>query len=280
MSKIDIDYSAKPNKSLVRCRILNIIEEAFAPKHRDTEKLSYITFSGFRFVDSIAFYKRFNNRSIYSIEIDKRRFKRAKFNIPYSFVDIIEGRIADFIDEKYSKVISLNKVIWLDYESRFNDDVICDIEALFSSGFFDKTSLLFITFNSTLDRNALKGEALKVIPDTVKSKEAYKNWISGNFSDFILNKLQRKYKDKKCLKEVLKVFYRDTSNIVTIGYFIKDKEEGDEPLRKIQVEEFTLPDLTFLEENYIRNNLEGDPRVIADSLGLTEQEVVEYIKYC
>ena len=106
MSKINIDYSVRPNKSLVRIRILNIIEEVFHPPHDQTANLSYTTFSGFRFVDSIEFYNRFNNRNIYSIEHDSKLFKRAHFNRPYEFIKIIKGKVADFIDEKYQEISS------------------------------------------------------------------------------------------------------------------------------------------------------------------------------
>ena len=85
MSRIDVNYLDRPNKSLVRSKIFHIIEQTFHPKHEHSERLSFITFSGYRFIDSIEFYQRFNIRNIYSIEWGSGRYKRAKFNSPYSF---------------------------------------------------------------------------------------------------------------------------------------------------------------------------------------------------
>lgn len=279
MTKINVDYSSRPNKSLVRSRIFNITEETFHPQHVPSEKLSYITFSGYRFIDSIEFYKRFNIRNIYSIENNKRLYRRAKFNRPYEFIDIINGRIVDFIDEKYKNVIGTKKIIYLDYESIFNDIIIFDLEALFSSGFFNKDSLLFITFNRGFDRNKLTPKVSEIIPNNIKTPEAFKTWLSEQFSNLILHQVQRKYGYKKVLQEVLKVFYRDTANMVVFGYFIKDRKEEGAPLETIQAEVFALPVLTFLEENYIRNHLDGDTCDIADQLGLIKKDVRNYIKY-
>ena len=279
MTKIDVDYSSRPNKSLVRSRIFNITEETFHPQHAPSEKLSYITFSGYRFIDSIEFYRRFNIGNIYSIENNDRRYRRAKFNRPYEFIDITNGRIVDFIDEKYKNVIGTNKVIWLDYESKLNDKIIYELEALFSSGFFDKDSLLFITFNRGFDRDKLTSKVLEIIPRNIKTPEAFNIWLSEQFSHLILDQVQRKYKYKKVLREVLKVFYRDTADMVVFGYLIKDRKEESTPLETIQAEEFALPVLTFLEENYIRNQLTDDPSNIADQLGLKGEAVRNYIKY-
>ena len=279
MTKIDVDYSSRPNKSLVRSRIFNITEETFHPQHVTTEKLSYITFSGYRFIDSIEFYRRFNIRNIYSLECNNSLYRRARFNRPYEFINITNGRILDFIDEKYENVIGTNKVIWLDYESRLIDKIIYDLEALFSSGFFNIDSLLFITFNRTFKKDKLTPKLLEIIPGDINTSEAFKTWLSEQFSHLILHQVQRKYKNKKVLREVLKVFYCDTANMVVFGYLVKDRKEKDTPLKTIKAEEFALPVLTFLEANYIRNYLTDVPSKIADKLGIKEKDVKNYLKY-
>lgn len=279
MVRIDIDYSGRPNKSLVRSRIFHIIEETFQPQYEHSEKLSYITFSGYRFIDSIEFYKRFNIRNIYSIENKPWLVARAEFNRPYEFISITKGRVADFIDERYEEVIETNKVIFLDYESRFSDVIISDLEAIFSSGFFNEKGLLFITFNTGFDGGKLTAIARDVIPENIRSRKAFEEWISKSFSHFILDKVQRKYKDKKMVREVLKVFYKDTARMVVLGYLITESSRRGLYLKTIPAKEFALPVLTFLEKNYIQNNLSGDPKKIAGKLGLELDDVREYIKY-
>lgn len=278
MPKTDVDYSDRPNKSLVRSRIFYIIEETFHPKHKHSERLSFITFSGFRFIDSIEFYKRFNIRNVYSIERDPRLCKRAKFNRPYDFIDVTEGEIKDFIDEKYNLVVETSKVVYLDYESRFQDNIISDLDALFSSGFFDKDSLLFIAFNRGFDRAKLTSVVKEIIPEDIQTPEAFRTWLSKEFSYVVLNRLCRKYGRRKRLEEVLKVFYRDTANMVVFGYLIVHNGEG-RPFKTVKPEIFALPQLTFLEANYIRNNLKGKPSTIAHYLGLRQDDVEIYVKY-
>lgn len=279
MTKIDVDYSKRPNKSLIRSRILDITEKTFNPQHVPDEGISYITFSGYSFIDSIEFYKRFNIRNIYSIENNDSLYRRAKFNRPYVFFDIMYGGVTEFIDEKYRKVIKTQKVIYLDYQSRLRDNIISDLEALFSSGFFNKNSLLFITLNRGFNKEKLTPKISEIIPNNIKTKDAYKTWLSEQFSNLILYQVQRKYKDKKVLQEVLKVFYHDTADMVVFGYLIKDRKNGGVQFKTIQKEEFALPVLTFLEENYIRNNFYDNPCDIADRLGLQEEDVLNYIKY-
>lgn len=278
MSRIDVNYSDRPNKSLVRSRIFHIIEETFHPEHKHSEKLSFITFSGYRFIDSIKFYHRFNIRNIYSIECDSRRYQRARFNRPYEFIDITKGTIKDFIDEKYALVVETRKVISLDYESRLVDNILSDLDALFSSGFFEKESLLFITFNRAFNRDKLTPKVKDILAERIRTPEAFKAWLSKEFSNIVLNKLQRKYGSNKQLTEVLKVFYHDTSSMVVFGYLIADRRRGN-IIRTIRAETFMLPELTFLEANYIHNNLKGNSMDIANKLGLNVKDVSIYIQY-
>jgi hypothetical protein len=278
LSRIDVNYSDRPNKSLVRARMLHIVEETFRPRHEHFENLSFITLSGFRFIDSIEFYQRFNIRNIYSIECNAGRYKRAKFNCPYCFINLTKGRIQDFIDDKYSLVSAMKKVIFLDYESRLIDEIISDVNALFASGFFDTDCLLFIAFNRTFLIDKLTPRIKELLPDHIKTHEAFESWLSDGFSNLVLDKLVRKYGERKQLKEILKAFYRDTSPMVIFGYLIRDKGDSN-TFESTVLEEFNLPELTFLEANHIHNNLEGNPNAIADEIGLSPKDVETYIQY-
>lgn len=275
----DIDYSGRPNKSLVRSRIFQLTEEKLKPEHKHSENLSFITFSGFRFVDSIVFYNQFNIRNIYSIENDARLYKRSVFNRPYEFIEITPGEVTDFIDEKFEEVIGTKKVIHLDYESTLRDNIVFDIEALFAAGFFDKDGLLFITFHRGFNKSALTSKVSDIIPDDVVSKETYNNWLSTSFSDIVLHQIQRKYQKKKTLKEILKVFYQDTSPMVVVGYYIRNRRAEEHLITRTRLEEFTLPVLTFMESNYIFNHLDIQSSETADYLGLLEGDVENFKKY-
>ena len=56
-------------------------------------------------------------------------------------------------------------------------------------------------------------------------------------------------------------------------------ETGD-TITTIDPENFSLPALTFLEANYINNNLESDTNQIAEKLGLKGKDVKTYLRYC
>ena len=66
--------------------------------------------------------------------------------------------------------------------------------------------------------------------------------------------------------------------MVVFGYLIADRRRGD-VIRTIKTETFTLPELTFLEANYIHNNLRLNPMDIANNLGLNVEDVRSYIQY-
>lgn len=277
--KTSVDYSMRPNKSLVRNHIIGIIEEKFHPPHEHSADVSYISLCGYRFIDAIEFYKRFNTRSIYSVEKYSHLYARAIFNRPYEFIDITKGTIKTFIDNKYSEVVGTRKAIYLDYESRIDDEILSDLEAVISSGFLNRDTLLFITFNRKFDRTISTPHVLEIVPENIKTTEAFKTWLSNEFSDIIANLIRRNYGQQKSLEEVLKAFYRDTSKMVILGYFISESGSGDFSFKSIPPETFALPELTPLEENHLRNHLSHDPEELAKVLGLLSKEVKAYTNY-
>lgn len=279
MTKTSIDYSMRPNKSLVRNRIVDIVDERFHPTHEHLADVSYISLCGYRFIDAIEFYKRFNIRRIYSVEKYDKIYARAIFNRPYEFINITKGTIKTFIDNKYSEVVETRKAIYLDYESRIDDKILSELEAVISSGFLDRDTLLFITFNRGFDRNLMTPRVLEVVPENIKTTEAFKTWLSNEFSDLIVNFIRRKYRQQKSLEEVLKAFYYDTANMVILGYFISESGSGDFSFKSIPPETFALPELTPLEENHLKNHLSDDLEELAEVLGLASKEVKAYTNY-
>lgn len=275
----DVDYAGRPNKSLVRSRLWDATEDILRPRHDHAADLSFITFSGFKFVDSLEFYGRFNIRRIYSIENNPRIYTRALFNLPYEFVDVTRGGVTDFIDRKFGEVIETRKVIYLDYERKLNDNVLSDVEALFSAGFFGRETLLFVTFNRGFDRKKLTPRVSDIVPDNIKSQTAYDGWLPDGFASVIEHQVRRKHGRRKAVREVLRAFYQDTSPMVAFGYHIRDSYGEEKLYRGTGFEEFTLPPLTFLEANYIHNHLSESSSTIAARLGITEKDVESYKKY-
>lgn len=118
----------------------------------------------------------------------------------------------------------------------------------------------------------------EIVPEDINNTEKFKEWLPDNFSGYILDLLQKRYKNKKCMCEVIKAYYKDTSSMLIFGYHIKDKSEDDDYISGMELEEFCLPELTRAEEHYIRNNLSEDVIKIAKTVGLKEGEVKEYIQ--
>ncbi|MHA2263632.1 MAG: O-methyltransferase [Candidatus Thorarchaeota archaeon] len=273
MTKADVDYLERPNKSIVRARILDAIEQTFHPEHRPDEPLAFVSFSGYQFIDAIGFYNRFGIRNIFSIEYNERLYRRSLFNIPYGFFSVTNGRVTQFIDECLREIADHKKVIYLDYECRFSDIIIEDLEALFSSAFFDEKGLLFMTFNTGFDRSRIGSLVSEIVPEQVESRQAFEGWLNEDFGSYILDKTQRRYQSNKVVTEIIKALYRDTSNMVVLGYLIDDSDDEEITLVKGESEEFRLPVLTFMETNYIRNNLDDSPSDIAERIGLLESDV-------
>ncbi len=279
MVQIDIDYSGRPNKSLVRWRILTLVEELFQPEHTPDEKLAYVSFSGYQWLDCLEFYKRFGIRRIYSIEKSTRKYKRALFNRPYEFFDLFLGEVPQFIDDQLAEISKARKVIYLDYESRFSDPVLRDLEAIFASHFFDREGILFLTFNTAFQRRKLSPLMDDTIPAEIQSRNRFEKWLAEEFSGYLLNLLQSRYERGKLLREVLKVFYEDTARMVVLGYLVQSNAEDVVRVERCNREDFHLPHLTFLERNFIYNNLGKEPEKIADEVGVPEKFVESVMRY-
>lgn len=284
VNKTPVDYSNRPNKSIVRNKILKLIERYFHPAGSNHEDISFITLSGYQFIDSKSYYRRFGLQNIYSIENIESLFTRANFNKPYEFIDITKGTLIDFITEKSEKVIDTLKIINLDYESRLKNDIFYDLQSLIASNYLNNECLLFITFNIQYNKffniNLLPDAIQEVISDDINSEESFKEWLSSYFPKIILNLVQEKYDKSKSVVEIMKTYYKDSVYMAIFGFYIKNHVSNEDFLSSISLETLSLPPLTFLEENYIRNNYQSKTEEeIADRLGLDIETIIEYIKY-
>ena len=279
MKKTSINYTNRPHKTFVRTRILDVIESKFRPKHEHDADVSYVSLAGHMFIDSMEFYKRFNIRRIFSVENRQNRYMRALFNKPYQFIDVIEGDIKKFIDEKLPEVAETRKVIFLDYESTFIESIISDIKYVINSGILDRDTLLFIAFNRHFDRSKCSGLVLDVVPENIKNTEAFKNWLSDDFSGFIENQVRTQYGDEISIEQVIKYFYNDSTNMFVIGYHFSNSKEGVFMHKKIFPEKVVISDLTWLEANYIQNNLSNDTSEISSLIGISHSEIDAYKKH-
>lgn len=116
-------YHLRPNKYVDRCLFVNTLDRLNSiirlQQHR------YIGFGSYLFDDFKLLHDRLNIETMISLEADAAIFDRAKYNIPYSCITVINQKSTDFISG--GDWGEQNNIIWLDFVSprslaqQFND---------------------------------------------------------------------------------------------------------------------------------------------------------------
>lgn len=102
-------YDLRPAKQTER-RILLDVLGAGSDCGLPLTGYRYVGMSANRFYEFISMHKYLGLTSMVSLEHDDQFFARAKFNSPYSFIDVVNNSVADFISGDESP---LSSVFWL-----------------------------------------------------------------------------------------------------------------------------------------------------------------------
>lgn len=139
-------YHLRPNKYVDRCLFVNVLERLNS--HIKLQNHRYIGFGSYLFDDFKLLHDRLNIRTMISLEADPAVYNRAKFNLPYSCIQVINQTSTDYISE--SDWGDQNSIVWLDYVSpRSLGQQFCDIASL--SNTVLPYDIIRVTFNANAD---------------------------------------------------------------------------------------------------------------------------------
>lgn len=121
-----ISYDLRPTKQTERRILLEVLRAA--SKHGGLLKnYRYVGMGANRFYDFLLIHKYLGVFEMTSLEHDPNMFRRAKFNCPYGFIEVLNKATSDFIaDDEFTK----NSIVWFDYDGGLSGTVIEDISAI------------------------------------------------------------------------------------------------------------------------------------------------------
>jgi hypothetical protein len=121
-----ISYDLRPAKQTERRILIDVLKtggDCGLPLH----EYRYVGMGANRFYDFLLMHKHLGMTDMVSLEHDPVMFKRALFNVPYSFIDVRQESVAAFIANDVSPAPS---VYWLDYDGGIGGPIVRDIAAL------------------------------------------------------------------------------------------------------------------------------------------------------
>lgn len=121
-----ISYDLRPTKQTERRILLEVLRGA--SKHIPLLKtFRYVGMGANRFYDFLLMHKYLGVSEMISLEHDANMHRRAKFNCPYGFIDVVNKSTSDLIAENS---FEKNSIVWFDYDGGLSSTIIEDISSL------------------------------------------------------------------------------------------------------------------------------------------------------
>jgi len=276
-----INYRLRPAKATERKMICDSLR-CLTP-FGDIESYRYVGFGSTYFSDFILFHKWLHIEDMISIEKDRSAKDRFEYNKPFGCIDIKYGTS----DEELPKIQWNSKaIVWLDYDSPLNLQVLEDIDFLI--GKIYSGSVLIVTVSAEQERPSQEGltreeinkfrrdkleESLSgKVPTGLKPIDLTGSRLSSLYERIIINQVKQSINDLNAARsassglsyrQIFNFRYADGARMLTIGWlFFDDNDldlatncrfnkpfnirEGDEPY-EIQVPNLTLKEVQYLD---------------------------------
>lgn len=246
-SAISIPYDIRPSKQLERRIILDmlLIGSTFGlPVNQST----YVGFGGIKFYDFVMFHKYLGLKKYVSVEHDPNAIPRCQFNKPFSSIKIFQGSMADFLTDFRS---AQPHIFWIDYDYGLTPDLRDDLLTIGTK--LPENSFIFLTIDGEPGKQLSKlvpsqrGQALRdELEDFLGQR------IDGDFddekfrftaADVLLNIVRFSFNARPDTKffPILKLLYRDTSWMVTIGGLLSSEKNSSSFLKACKTQMDFLP---------------------------------------
>lgn len=299
-SAYKIQYDIRPAKQTERRVLLDILRAA-ADVGFDLRKYKYIGFGGFKFYDFEMLFRHLGIRDMTSVELDDSLFARCRFNKPFSFIDFQEGLLGDYLGRT---IFQKPLVAWLDYDCHISGKVIEDIRTISAKA--PVGSFVFVTIDARISdgmREFSPAERLAAVRDEygdfalVVNSEDLEPAKFPVFAERVVwsalaESLSRR--SDGVFVPIIRVFYKDTALMVTVGGCLCDVEPADSLRRRMRrdfrflipsgkAEPYSIPlfNLTARERQLLdravtRRKHEEDLRKSLRRLGFTVAEIDDY----
>jgi hypothetical protein len=253
-----INYVLRPAKSVER----KMLCEAFRclSSFKSIEEYQYIGFGSTYFSDFYLFHKNLNLSVMYSIERDTSSKERFEFNRPFKCVKIYFGESNDILPTL--DWIKIPSIVWLDYDGKLNEEVISDINTVFSSAISGSLILISVNAKPSSPGDRLKELIRNVgenrIPLDTEEKHLSKWGTALILREIINNEIEETLvkrnggidqSEKIIYNQLFNFHYKDDAEMLTLGGVIhKD------------IHEYKFLNCTFSQLGFVRRS--HDPYLI------------------
>jgi hypothetical protein len=143
-SAYKIQYDIRPAKQTERRILLDILKGS-SEAGLDLSNYKYLGFGGFKFYDFEILFRHLGIKDMTSVEADKSLVPRCRFNKPFSFIELVQGSLSEYLDAAF---FEKPLVAWLDYDSTLSRGVVDDIVTLSSK--VPVGSFIFVTIDARM----------------------------------------------------------------------------------------------------------------------------------
>jgi hypothetical protein len=227
-----ISYDLRPGKQIERRIVLDSLQAAKA-SGLPIEAFPFVGMGGVRYIDFLMANRVIGSRKFVSIEHDGDLIPRCEFNKPFHDLQIFSGTASEFIQ---NNGFSGPSIVWFDYERAISTDLSDDMVALSAS--VAAGSFVFLTATAELPPNirAIKGlekrvtkikEDLGVFADRVSATDMSPDNFRKTAAQILRAALSFGFAGRADgeFYPFLKLNYRDTTWMMTIGGYFGSKDE-------------------------------------------------------
>jgi len=177
-----------------------------------------------RFYDFLLLHKYLGLSKMISLEHDPEMFKRAKFNVPYGFIELHPKKAAEFIDQDDAVPPS---IYWLDYDGGIGGEILADIASFATK--LKINDFCFVTVagvppgvsdnKNSSDRLAWLQDTLGEMAGDVTLEDAEKNNFHRAVHKSLIAAFRHAFapRTEGTFIPLLQVVYTDTLKMVTVG---------------------------------------------------------------
>ena len=140
-----VNYLLRPNKNVERKLIAATLQKLTT--QFEIDRYRYVGFGSMWFADFVLLHRMLGIDDMVTIESEKSREKRVRFNRPFACIDVKMGHAADWLGEV---VTGKRTITWLDYDGPLADATSGDLEL--AIGAMAIGSLLLTTVNARVDQ--------------------------------------------------------------------------------------------------------------------------------
>lgn len=217
-----LDYRLRPHKQTERKILVEILNEIIEKKNN----YSYVGFGAEYYLDFILFHEKLNINNMISIENEKKKEERCKYNIPYNCIKLKMGSATEVIPSiKFEE----NTICWLDFTTKFSKESLSDLLSLASR--IKKNSVILATFNieHRMNRDEFTETFKKYMPldqsQKLFSKKFYNELVRKTADNAVRSVFSERMEKDMEIINFFDFVYKDGVKMLTIGYFVSGADE-------------------------------------------------------